>query len=106
MSSLHREKGKPHWFCCFASGHGKQNKRSTKTGSKAQAQLLCQAMAKAGDLARRGVLNELRAAQIVQQAQQEFDLRWNNETIKAANGWDGLITQKDAHRVLERSVAK
>ena len=41
MSSLHRQKGRPNWFCAYRGADGKQHFNSTGTSNKAEAQLIC-----------------------------------------------------------------
>ncbi|MBA2271519.1 MAG: tyrosine-type recombinase/integrase, partial [Chthoniobacterales bacterium] len=53
MSSIHRQTGRPNWFCAFTIG-GKRVFRSTKTADKKQAREICRAWHKAALLARKG----------------------------------------------------
>lgn len=47
MASLHKQPGKPNWFCAYTTPDGKRHFRSTRTSDKKAAQEICQAWAKA-----------------------------------------------------------
>src|ERR1041385_5559513 len=47
MASLHRQPGKPNWFCAFTTPDGKRHFKSTGTTIKKQAAEICRAWAKA-----------------------------------------------------------
>jgi len=47
MASLHKQKGKPNWFCAFTTSDGCRHFKSTGTTDKKQAQEICRTWAKA-----------------------------------------------------------
>jgi integrase len=47
MASLHKQTGKPNWFCAFTTPDGKRHFKSTRTQDKKQATQICQTWAQA-----------------------------------------------------------
>lgn len=47
MASLHKQSGKPNWFCAFTTHDGQRHFKSTGTPDKKQAAQICRAWAKA-----------------------------------------------------------
>lgn len=47
MASIHRQPGKPNWFCAFTTSDGKRHFRSTGTTDKKEAGEICRTWAKA-----------------------------------------------------------
>jgi len=47
MASLHKQSGKPNWFCAFTTPDGTRHFKSTGTADKKQAQEICRTWAKA-----------------------------------------------------------
>ncbi len=47
MASLHKQSGKPNWFCAFTSAEGTRHFKSTKTSDKKAANEICRAWAQA-----------------------------------------------------------
>lgn len=68
MSSVHRQPGRPFYFCAFYDQHGRRHFRSTKTANRKQAERICAAMQKAAYDARLGKLTADRARAIVEEA--------------------------------------
>lgn len=66
MSSVHRQPGRPCWFCAFYNSNGKRVFRSTGTAKKTDAVKICNAWAKAAKLARRNTLTQDRARAIIE----------------------------------------
>ncbi len=74
MASLHKQPGKPNWFCAFTDQTGKRHFKSTGTDDKKQAQQICRTWAnaalhgdsltpeKAREIITRGVADVLLAA--------------------------------------------
>src|SRR5580704_13364996 len=46
MASIHRQPGKPHWFCAFSTPDGKRHFRSTGATDKKMAAEICRTWAK------------------------------------------------------------
>src|SRR5947207_14261834 len=72
MPSIHRQPGKPNWFCAYTirdpeSGENKRVFRSTKTPHKKQAPEICRAWHKAALKARNGKLSADAAREIIAQ---------------------------------------
>ena len=47
MASLHKQNGKPNWFCAFTTPDGNRHFKSTQTADKKQAHEICRTWAKA-----------------------------------------------------------
>lgn len=47
MASLHKQKGKPNWFCAFTTGDGKRRFKSTGTANRKTAEDICRTWAQA-----------------------------------------------------------
>src|SRR5215831_13186513 len=63
MASIHRQRGRPHWFCAFSEFDPQTNRpkrvfRSTRTSDRKQAMEICRAWQKAALLARNGKLSD------------------------------------------------
>jgi integrase len=71
MSSIHRQPGKPNWFCAFydwdAEGKPKRRLKTTGTANRKQAEIICEAMQKAARKARAGKLTPDHARAIIEQ---------------------------------------
>jgi integrase len=70
MASIHRQSGKPHWFCAFSAFNPETNRmqrmfRSTETNNKKQARKICQAWQDAADEGRNGTLTVDAARSII-----------------------------------------
>ena len=72
MSSLHRQAGRPHWFCAYRGADGKQHFKSTGTTVKAEAQIICGALAKGERHARKRRLTPDVARRIIEAALAEL----------------------------------
>ena len=63
VSSVHRQPGKPFWFCAFydydAEGQPVRRFRSTRTTNRKQAERVCAAMERAAKVME--ILNEIKA---------------------------------------------
>ncbi len=68
MSSLHRQHGKPYWYCAYTDQTGQRHFRSTKTSDKKEAKRVCDELQRVVDLARAGTLNEDRVRQVIESA--------------------------------------
>ena len=47
MSSLHRQQGKPNWFCAFTDATGKRHFQSTGTPDRKKAEIICSTLGQA-----------------------------------------------------------
>src|ERR1043165_2823616 len=65
MASLHKQPGKPHWFCAFMTPDGKRRFKSTGTDNKKHAQKICQGWVKATELAVQKNLSADRARNLI-----------------------------------------
>lgn len=68
MASIHRQKGKPHWFCAFYDGLGRRRFKSTGTESKSRANIICESWRRTSELARQGSLTQQRTKEIADEA--------------------------------------
>ena len=66
MASLHRQHGKPFWYCAFTDHVGKRHFKSTKQTAKPEAKAVCDAMERAVRLAAGGTLNQEKARRVVE----------------------------------------
>lgn len=66
MSSIHRQHGKPNWFCAFTDPSGARCFRSTGTPKKSEAKIICETWDKAAKEVRNGSANQLRMRTIVE----------------------------------------
>ena len=58
MASLHKQPGRPHWFCAFTGPDGKRRFKSTGTGDKRQAKEICNTWARSSELGKAGITPE------------------------------------------------
>jgi integrase len=90
MPSVHRQPGKPNWFCAFTirdsqTGENKRVFRSTKTRDKKQAQEICRAWHKASLKARNGKLSADAAREIIARGVADVFLAANAEPLSSAS---------------------
>jgi integrase len=90
MASVHRQPGRPHWFCAFSIWNpetltSRRVFRSTKTKDKKQALEICRAWHKAALKARNGKLNEDSARAIIAQGVSDVLLAANAEALPSAS---------------------
>jgi integrase len=120
MPSIHRQPGRPYWFCAFSifdpqTNRSKRVFRSTKTRDKKQALEICRAWHKAALKARNGLLNEDSARAIIAQGVSDVLLAANCESLPSASikSWcetwaeaKAIETEESTHarykRVIER----
>lgn len=72
MSSVHRQPGRPYWYCSFTGADGLRKFKSTKTANKKAAIEICSAWSKAATLARRKTLTPDRARHIIESGVSEI----------------------------------
>src|SRR5215471_3819269 len=120
MPSIHRQPGRPYWFCAYSifdpqTNRNKRVFRSTKTGNKKQALEICRAWHKAALKAHNGLLNEDSARAIIAQGVSDVLLAASTEALPSASikswceSWLGAkaveteeSTQARYKRVLQR----
>src|SRR5215470_3519009 len=120
MPSIHRQPGRPYWFCAFSIWNpetltSKRVFRSTKTSDKKQALEICRAWHKAALKARNGLLNEDSARAIIAAGVSDVMLAASAEALPNASikSWcetwvetKAIETEESTHtrykRVIER----
>jgi hypothetical protein len=89
MPSIHRQPGRPFWFCAFTlfdpeTHTSKRVFRSTKTRDKKQALEICRAWHKAALLARNGKLNADAAREVITRGVSDVYAAANLESLESA----------------------
>jgi integrase len=90
MASVHKQPGKPNWFCAFSIWNPETLRsrpvfRSTKTRDKKQALEICRAWHKAALKARNGKLNEDSARAIIAQGVSDVLMAVSAESLPSAS---------------------
>src|SRR6059058_6384973 len=90
MASVHRQPGKPNWFCAFSlfnleTGASHRVFRSTKTKDKKQALEICRAWHKAALKARNGKLSVDAAREVIAQGVSDVFTAANVESLPSAS---------------------
>jgi integrase len=90
MPSIHRQPGRPFWFCAFSIFNPETNTRrrvfrSTKTKDKKQALEICRAWHKAERLARTGKLSVDAAREVIAQGVSDVFTAANVESLPSAS---------------------
>jgi integrase len=90
MASIHRQAGKPNWFCAFTvrdpeTGRNKRVFRSTKTRDKKQALEICRTWHKAALLARNGKLSADAAREVIARGVSDVFTATNIEPMESAS---------------------
>jgi integrase len=90
MASVHKQPGRPYWFCAFSifnpeTLRSRRVFRSTKTRDKKQALEICRAWHKAALKARNGKLNEDSARAIIAQGVSDVLMATNAEALPSAS---------------------
>jgi integrase len=90
MASVHKQPGKPFWFCAFSIWNpetltSRRVFRSTKTRDKKQALEICRAWHKAALKARNGTLNEDSARVIIAQGVSDILMAVSMESLPSAS---------------------
>src|SRR5262252_10150368 len=90
MPSVHRQPGRPYWFCAFSiwNPETRTNRRvfrSTKTSDKKQALEICRVWHKSALKARNGLLNEDSARAIIAQGVSDVLMAANVEALPSAS---------------------
>jgi integrase len=87
MASIHKQPGKPFWFCAYSTFDPEQQRwirrfRSTKTANRKQAEEICRTWAKASELGRVGTLTPDKAREVLAAGLQDIFLTSNREKLK------------------------
>src|SRR4029453_9943703 len=90
MASIHRQPGRPYWFCAFSlfdpeTHRTKRVFRSTKTTDKRQALEICRAWSKAAQKARSGKLSVDAAREVIAQGVADVFTAANIESLPDAS---------------------
>ncbi len=72
MSSVHRENGKPNWFCHYYDHTGRRRGKSTGTADKKEATRICERIQTIEDGARTGTLTADRARSVLESTVSEI----------------------------------
>jgi integrase len=122
MPSIHRQPGRPYWFCAFSifdpqTLKNKRVFRSTKTKNKKQALEICRAWHKAALKARNGKLSVDAAREVIAQGVSDVFMAANIESMPSASikSWCETWTEAKAieteettrlryNRVIERFI--
>src|SRR5216110_2223218 len=88
MTSIHRQPGRPYWFCAFSMFDPQTNRsrrvfRSTKTRDKKQALEICRAWHKAALKARNGKLSVDAAREVIAQGVSDVFTAANIESLES-----------------------
>jgi len=88
MASVHRQKGRPHWFAAYNArqedGSLQRHFKSTKTKSRAQAMEIALAWEKAAQTAQAGILTPESAREIISRGVSDVFLASNREGLPKA----------------------
>ena len=120
MPSIHRQPGKPFWFCAYSIPNSQTLKlkrvfRSTKTGDKKQALEICRAWHKAGLKARNGKLSVDAAREVIAQGVSDVFAATSAEALPSATikGWcdkwletKSIEAERSTHARYERIVER
>jgi integrase len=89
MASLHKQPGRPFWFCAFTNSDGKRVFRSTKAKNKKDAEQICSAWYRAARLAKGQKLTPERAREVIAAGVADIFAAANNETLPTGTvrGW-------------------
>src|SRR4029077_14771840 len=113
MPSIHRQPGRPFWFCAFSIFDPQTNRsrrvfRSTKTSDKKQALEICRAWHKAGLKARNGKLSVDAAREVIAQGVSDVFTAANIESLPSASikPWCETWTEAKAIETEESTHAR
>src|SRR4029434_440362 len=113
MPSIHRQPGRPFWFCAYSifnpeTHTSKRVFRSTKTRDKKQALEICRAWHKAALQARNGKLSVDAAREVIAQSARDICTAANIESLPSDSikSWCEIWLQTKAIEVDESSHAR
>ncbi len=84
MASIHKQPGRPFFFCAFTKADGVRVFRSTKTANKKQALEICRAWSLAANHARNGQLTPERAREVIAAGVADVFTAANREAMPSA----------------------
>lgn len=84
MASIHKQPGRPFYFCAFTKADGARVFRSTKTANKKQALEICRAWSSAANHARTGHLTPERAREVIAAGVADVFAAANREAMPSA----------------------
>ena len=88
MASVHKQKGKPHWFCSYSTGSGLERKRhfkSTKMTDRKAAWEVCRAWEQTAKIGRTGKLTPEVAREVVARGVADIFTAVNSETMPSSS---------------------
>jgi integrase len=113
MPSIHKQPGRPYWFCAFSIFNPQTNRnkrvfRSTKTRDKKQALEICRAWHKAALKARNGKLSVDAAREVIAQGVSDVFTAANVESLPSASikSWCETWTEAKAIEAGESTHAR
>src|SRR5262249_30114214 len=113
MPSIHRQPGRPYWFCAFSIWNpetlaSRRVFRSTKTSDKKQALEICRAWHKAALKARNGKLSVDAAREVIAQGVSDVFTAANIESLPSASikSWCETWTEAKAIETEESTHAR
>jgi integrase len=113
MASVHRQPGRPYWFCAFSIWNpetrtGRRVFRSTKTSDRKQALEICRAWHKAALKARNGRLSVDAAREVIAQGVSDVFTAANIESMPSASvkSWCETWTEAKAIETEESTHAR
>lgn len=104
MASIHKQPGKPNWFCSFSTwdmdaGQWRRRFKSTGTGDKKQAEEICRSWQKAAREGRKGTLTMDAARDVISRGVADVFLASNREKLPSRSVRDWCATWLDTKRV-------
>jgi integrase len=92
MASIHKQPGRPNWFCAFYDPEGFRRFRTTGTDNPKVARTICVNVERAATLARQGRLSNEKALKLIR------------ETCAAIGETHGKLAADRAHEILKASI--
>ena len=81
MASIHKQLGRPYWFCAYTGLKGKRHYKSTETTNRTQALQICRKLEKAAKLGRVGKLTPDAVRDVLAEGLADIFLEANSETL-------------------------
>jgi integrase len=100
VSSLHRQKGKPFWYCAYTDQEGRRHFKSTKATSRRDAERVCNAIQRSVDKARVGKLTEHNARKVIEDTVTEI-IEAGGGTLQRFTVREYFEKWRDAHAMKE-----
>lgn len=113
MASIHKQSGRPNWFCAFTDADGKRVFRSTKVEDRKQALEICRVWEKAARVGRAGKLTPDNAREIIAAGVADIFAVATSESLPSATvrGWckswleaRSIETEPSTHKRYSRIV--